>query len=338
MLDLASGDINPLGYNHDLYKGLISGAEVDAAVINHYSAGTAASSGFGELVKETFEKVAPASGMGVTLVDGQNATGAAVRDAMLQRSGADHGWSALYFDGSTHGSPLTLGGMICGWPKVSYPSSADQESQILEQVRSVVGEKAGSDSPIAAIVIEPTQQSTGYVASDNFIGALKSIAADFDAALVVDETSTCCGASGKGFWQYQGPAADYVAFGKRTQVAGFYSQTPGVNLGGCENDVLLFKAIQQGIAEDNLLQNAGTVSQVVAHKAAAVKGLTARSSGTSVWIEADSAASCTSLMHSLRDSGVLVQRTGETRVVARPSLLFGEAQASELFSALNKFQ
>lgn len=92
--------------------------------------------------------------------------------------------------------------MICGWPKVDYPSSQSEESSILEQVRSVMGEKSGSDSPIAAIVIEPTQQSTGFVASDNFISTLKQIAADFDAALVVDETSTCCGASGKGFWQY----------------------------------------------------------------------------------------------------------------------------------------
>lgn len=119
---------------------------------------------------------------------------------MLQRSGTSQGQSALYFSGSTHGSPLTLGGMICGWPNVSYPSDASQEAQILEQVRSIVGEKRGSDSPIAAIVIEPTQQSTGYVASDSFIGALKSIASDFEAALVVDETSTGCGASGKGFW------------------------------------------------------------------------------------------------------------------------------------------
>jgi hypothetical protein len=45
---------------------------------------------------------------------------------MLERI-AD-GWSALYFDGSTHGSPLTLGGMICGWPKATYTSSAAEES------------------------------------------------------------------------------------------------------------------------------------------------------------------------------------------------------------------
>ena len=211
----------------------------------------------------------------------------------------------------------------------------------MEQVRSIVGEKAGSDSPIAAVVIEPTQQSTGYTASDNFIAALKSIATDFEAALVVDETSTGCGASGKGFWQYQGPAPDYVAFGKRTQVAGFYSKNAGVNLGGCENDVVLFKAIQQGIGEDQLLEKAAQVSKVVAQKAASLNlpGVTAaRSSGTSLWLETDSAATAGKLIDHLRDHGVLVQRNGETCVAARPALVFGEAQASELFSALGKFQ
>lgn len=51
-----------------------------------------------------------------------------------------------------------------------------------------------------AIVVEPTQQATGHTVSDNFIDTLASIAGDFEAALVVDETGTGCGASGKGFW------------------------------------------------------------------------------------------------------------------------------------------
>lgn len=77
---------------------------------------------------------------------------------MLERteSTGETGFSALYFDGSTHGSPLTLGGMICGWPKAAYPASAEDESKILEHVRSTLKERHGSGSPVAAIVIEPT--------------------------------------------------------------------------------------------------------------------------------------------------------------------------------------
>jgi hypothetical protein len=50
-----------------------------------------------------------------------------VKDAFIKR-GLEKGQSALYFSGSSHGSPLTLGGMICGWPKLEYPSSQAQES------------------------------------------------------------------------------------------------------------------------------------------------------------------------------------------------------------------
>jgi len=341
MLDLCSAELNPLGYNHALFQNLLSAAETDAAVINSFSAGASASVGFLDLVKNTMDPMAPARDLGVTLVDSQNATTAAVKDAILQRSGTDHGWSALYFDGSSHGSPLTLGGMICGWPKASYPSAADEESQILEQVRATLGEKRETSSPIAAVVIEPTQQSTGYVASDNFISTLKSIAEDFEAALVIDETNTGCGASGKGFWQYQGPAADYVAFGKRTQVAGYFSQSPTINLGGCENDVRLLKAIHQGIQDDGLLEKVSQVSKVVAQRAQSlsVSGVTAaRTSGTSLWLETDSAATCTKLIAHMRNQGVLVQQNGATGVVAKPALIFGEAQAAELFTALSKFK
>ena len=73
--------------------------------------------------------------------------------------------------------------------------------------------------------------------SDGFIDKLAGIADDFEAALVVDETGTGCGASGKGFWQYNGGKADYVSFGKRMQVSGFFSKQEGLNLAGSELDM-----------------------------------------------------------------------------------------------------
>ena len=166
---------------------------------------------------------------------------------MLQRDSSS-GQSALYFEGSSHGSPLTLGGMICGWPKAPYPTSEADESRVLESVRSTV-KSAGT--PVSAIVIEPTQQSTGYKVSDKFIQELYSIARESGAALVVDETSTSCHATG-GFWQYKGPA-DYVAFGKRAQATGYFSKTDGLSaLGGNENDVKLLQLILQGVKEQGL--------------------------------------------------------------------------------------
>lgn len=126
MLDVAGTELNPLGYNHELFKSAIAGQDFDIGTINGCAADSAASANFAALVKESFGQVAPKGLEGITLVNSQNATASAVKAAMMERE-AD-GWSALYFGGSTHGSPLTLGGMICGWPKANYPSSKAEES------------------------------------------------------------------------------------------------------------------------------------------------------------------------------------------------------------------
>jgi 4-aminobutyrate aminotransferase-like enzyme len=254
MLDLSTnGELNPLGYNHRLFKAYAYGKVADNAIMNGFSADYVTSGSHQSNVRQLFNQIAPENLPGVTLVNERNATGAAVQHAMIERSRENNnGWSALYFNGSTHGSPLTLGGSICRWPHAAYPTSQNDESQILENVRGVAKERRNGASPLAAIVIEPTQQSTGYTARAEFIKNLRSIASDFEAALVVDETSTGCYASGQGhFWQYNGPA-DYVSFGKRTQVAGFFSRNDEIHVAGNENDVNLFNVILQGINEDNL--------------------------------------------------------------------------------------
>lgn len=88
---------------------------------------------------------------------------------------------------------------------------------------------------MAAIVIEPTNYQSGYVASTNFMTELVRIARESEAALIVDEQATCCGSTGEGFWQNTA-AADYVVFGKRMQVNGYFSAendgSRDVNLAG----------------------------------------------------------------------------------------------------------
>ena len=344
MLDACSGDINPLGYNHDALKSLAIGSDtfkLDAGFMNAADAGAV---GSGALAADALWNNAPDGLTSWTLVSGRNATAEAVKHAMMQRAQTtdESGWGALYFTGSTHGSPLTLGGMICGWPNVAYPSSAESESKILEDVRNTLTERRAAGRPIAAIVIEPTQSSTGHVASEKFLTTLRSIATDLDAALVIDETNTCLYASGEGFWQVDAEVVnpDYVAFGKRMQVSGFYSKGEDTVNGGSENDLHLLNAIVSGINADSINKTVESASKSVANQASnvAVPGLTGiRSSGTSVWLDTDSAETAARLQNHMRSEGVLVQRNGETGLVARPTLLFGESQASELFTALKRF-
>jgi 4-aminobutyrate aminotransferase-like enzyme len=94
--------------------------------------------------------------------------------------------------------------MSLGWPTISYPSSAQAEEQSLSAAKRALDQKKEQGNPVAAIIIEPTNSSTGHVASAAFISQLRSLAHDYEAALIVDETNTGCGATGKGFWQHQG--------------------------------------------------------------------------------------------------------------------------------------
>lgn len=160
----------------------------------------------------------------------------------MRERGADPRFSALGFEGSHHGNSLVLTqfahpkmSLQMGWPSVKYPESAAAESQILESIRQAITAKRNESSPVAAIVIEPTNYQSGYVASDSFMKELVSISREAEAALIVDEQATGCGSTGAGFWQYSGKA-DFVVFGKRMQVNGYFSaESDGsrdVNLAG----------------------------------------------------------------------------------------------------------
>ena len=146
---------------------------------------------------------------------GRNATEHAVMHAMSQRGGS----KVVGFKGANHGHGLAftqfahpeMSNTSLNWPCVDFPQSNSDESKALEKARSEM--RAGG---VSAVVIEPTNWQTGAAVSDNFINELGSIAHESEAALIVDETNTGCGASGKGFWQYQGHAADYLSFGRRT--------------------------------------------------------------------------------------------------------------------------
>lgn len=86
--------------------------------------------------------------------------------------------------------------MTMGWPCLAYPEHSEKA---LDEVRAAL--KAGN---IAAVMIEPVNWSTGVVLDSTVINQIGKLAHEFDAALIVDETNTGAGATGKGFWAYSG--------------------------------------------------------------------------------------------------------------------------------------
>lgn len=91
------------------------------------------------------------------------------------------------------------------------------------------------------------------------------IAHENEALVVVDETNTGCGATGRGFWAYDGSQADYVTFGKRTQATGYYSALgpDGIALGGSEINVALLAEIKKQIDTDKLISKVDSVASTL---------------------------------------------------------------------------
>lgn len=173
-------------------------------------------------------------------------------------------WSALGFAGSTHGNhtSFSLSGFrgspklpSLNWPIVAYPT-AQNESAVLESIRSSLKSQRSSGSPVAAVVVEPMQSTTGQVASDRFLSEVRGLTAENDSALIIDATETGCGATGKSFWGFNGQS-DYLVFGKRTQVEGFFSTPESkhatIAFGGDQLRLLQFETISEIIDREGLV-------------------------------------------------------------------------------------
>jgi 4-aminobutyrate aminotransferase-like enzyme len=96
--------------------------------------------------------------------------------------------------------------------KLSYPSCG---LACVEAIRDQV--KHNSSGNVAAFLIEPMQGTAGNVIPPNeFLPAVKEVAREFDALLIVDEMITGFGRTGK-YWgsQHSGVEADIVTLGKQ---------------------------------------------------------------------------------------------------------------------------
>jgi L-lysine 6-transaminase len=340
LLDLCSTESLPLGHNPDCATVSVATSQkhLDSALINGSLDGSERSGAdAGDVAQAIFEKIAPKGLQAVTLARGSNAVEQAIFAAMQER-GSDPRFSAMGFTGSHHGNSLALTqfahpqmSLDLGWPSVAYPESAAQEAQVLDSIKETLAAKRSADSPVAAIVIEPTNAQSGHVASDSFMNELVSLAREAEAALIVDEAGTGCGASGEGFWQYNG-AADYVTFGKRTQVAGYFSKDNGsssISLAGSRLGLLQLKTITEQIEGKKLIEQVKSVgdsmrSQAVraAEKSGRISGV--RGSGTMLWIDTKSTQDTLDLYRFLREQGALVKLNGGRGVMTKPALTLRE--------------
>lgn len=237
------------------------------------------------------------------------------------------------------------------WPRVDapvrrYPSTEQEIARVRaaeeESVRQIKEAFRTEKDDIAAIILEPVQGEGG----DNhfrpeFFRALRQLADENEAMLIMDEVQTGIGLTGK-MWAHQHfVQPDMVAFGKKTQVCGFlcgrrieevkenvFAVSSRINStwGGNLVDMVRAQRYLEIIEEENLVENARVMGE---HLVAALGELARefpaavsnpRGLGLFAAFDLDTPERRTALRHRSFDKGLIVLPSGSHSIRFRPPL------------------
>jgi len=272
--------------------------------------------------------------------------------------------SILSFKGGFHGR--TFGTLSCtrskpihkldipafDWPCVDFPAyrypleankafNDAQDAKCLAQAEEIMYDRAKEGKHVAGIIVEPIQAEGGdNHASPAFFKGLQKLSKKFDAAFIVDEVQTGCGATGK-FWAYQHwgleSPPDFVTFSKKMLTGGyFYNSEYRPDQGyriyntwlGDPSKMVLLEAVIRVIKEQNLLdvvtqsgnrlkKGLSEIQGIFPNKLANVRGL-----GTFVAFDCPSGADRDKLIGKMRNRGVQMGGCGDYTIRFRPALIF----------------
>ena len=202
--------------------------------------------------------------------------------------------------------------------------------------------------------MEPIQAEGGdNHASDDFFRRLQKVAQKYDAAFIVDEVQTGCGASGK-FWAYEHwgleTPPDFVTFSKKMLTGGYYYNSEyrpdqGYRIYntwlGDPSKLLLLEAVICTIKEQDLLGNTAASGERLLKGLATLRGMfpdkirNVRGRGTLAAFDAVSPAARDKLVGKLRNHGIQLGGCGDVTVRFRPALIF---QPKHVDIFLNTFE
>lgn len=253
------------------------------------------------------------------------------------------------------------------WPRVSAPIAnvplTDEnlakilaaEAHSVEQIKRHFLEQKDD---IAAIIIEPIQGEGG----DNhfrreFLQALRDLADENEAMLIFDEVQTGVGLTGT-FWAHQGIGVrpDIVAFGKKTQVCGMlvsdrihevkdnvFQLASRINStwGGNLVDMVRFDRILEIIEEDELVDNAARMGEVLQSKLRAVADhfefvTNPRGRGLMCAFDLPDTETRDRLRKSALGNGLMILGCGPSSIRFRPNLAITEPEIDEGLEILER--
>lgn len=247
------------------------------------------------------------------------------------------------------------------WPRVHNPAIVfDADGRIgndieAEEARSCAEIEAAFEKHgkrIAAILIEPMQGEGG----DNhfrpeFLARLRQYADAGEALLIFDEVQTGFFGSGSAWlWQQMGTAPDLVAFGKKTQICGFYAnrridevsdnvfvRQSRINStwGGNLVDMVRCRRFLDIIERENLAQNAKVRGQQVLDGLRALARKTGRLTNvrgiaTLVAFTLPSPEARNAALAALSKQRVLALPSGQSSIRYRLPMVLSAAEADEL--------
>jgi len=211
---------------------------------------------------------------------------------------------------------------------------------------------------IAAIIIEPIQSEGG----DNhfrreFLQELRRLADENEAMLIFDEVQTGMGLTGK-MWAYEWfVEPDMIAFGKKMQVCGFMSTNRvdevednvfttvwriNSTWGGSLTDMVRAARYLQIIDEDNLIENAASMGEVVLRRCNSLREefpelvSNVRGRGLLAAIDLPSGSQRDAFRQKLLENGVIMLPCGERGMRFRPPLDIKEEAIDEAIHIMRK--
>jgi len=366
-----------LGYNHDhMIKG-VSTIDFDKYLLQKPLVQRYPPHDYYDKIRKIVSKLQPIGMTEVVLTgtSGAHALEVAIRNAILMFNRGKN-VSIMTFEGASNGRTLgTLAlsqetGPLKDLPSIEtitvpLPASKlpislhetennENEMKVLKQIVNII-ESRMKDKPVAAIVVEPILNRGNYFATFNFYKNLRKLAKSYGTFFIINETHTGGGATGK-FWASDlwnsKEIADFFVFGKKCQVAGYYTKPEfrveqKYELTDNWNDIgwklLQLDAIETGIVKRSLLQRTGdtgaylrTELEKIARNRKFISNV--RGQGTFIGFDIIKRKNeREKLMKFLREKGIIVKLCDEYTIGLRPALILEPIHACYLTRALNEY-
>jgi len=258
-------------------------------------------------------------------------------------------------DANPHGLPAFP------WPKAEFPQlkyplsnfeheNRAEEDRCLDGFRAIIKAQRAEGGDVAALMVEPMSTFGNQMATPYFFKQLRKITRDEGINMIVDETNTGMGASGKNwaheYWYLQ-DSPDFMIFGGKSGCGGFYS-----NIAHRLNDldtsytqvidmvrVLRYGQMWNIIEKQNLLhlqKDTSSFLKIELNRVADQTGLISniRGYGTHLGFDCEHPLQ---VQRWFQRTGINMHLCGPKTFALRPSLVLGVSDAAQLRESIRHY-